>query len=64
MIKHITKRTHQNGNVTYDVYYDSGRKVHYDHNSNLPLTVVIVLTAGTCYETVYTEYGKVERFKR
>ena len=41
-------------NVSYTVYYDSGRKVNYTGRDTLPLTVVTFLTAETTVsETVY-----------
>ena len=38
----------------YYVYYESGRKVHYNANDNLPMPVVNFLTnENTVCETVY-----------
>ena len=62
MINHITKNTTGN-KVNYSVYYENGRVFRYDENSNLPLKVIEILINGTNYDTTYTEYGKIERFR-
>lgn len=62
MTKHIVKRTHLNGTVSY-TYYTGKTTRYYKENDNLPMTMVKILCDGECYETKYTDYGKVERFK-
>jgi len=61
-INHITKLTNKaTKNVTFQVYYEGGKRWTYTHEDNLPMTVVNFLLNQEC-ETVYTETGKIERF--
>lgn len=62
-INHITKHTNRaSQKVTYQVYYQTGRRATYTHRDNLPMSVIDMLLNGEC-ETIYTETGKIERFK-
>lgn len=51
MINHITQINNRN-KVSYQVYYDSGRRVCYGTNDNLPLSVLHFLLNSE----VTTEY--------
>lgn len=62
MLKHITKMTQKDGKINY--YYYTGKTTRrYTEKDNLPNTMIKILVDGECYETKYTEYGKIERFK-
>lgn len=58
---HVVKSTTANG---YTINYYKGNRVYrYTDKDNLPETVTMILINGECYETKYTEYGKIERFR-
>lgn len=58
---HVTKLTNERG--TFYQYFKGDRVYRYTEKDNLPMTVVKILIDGECYETKYTEFGKVERFR-
>lgn len=62
MINHIVRFTKRNG-VETQVFYNNGKVRRFRENDNMPNTVVKILLDGECYETTYTETGKIERFR-
>jgi hypothetical protein len=58
---HITKISTGN-KVTYQ-YYKGDRVYRFTEKDNLPMTMVEILVNGECYETRYTETGKLEMFR-
>lgn len=63
MIDHITKLTaSRDGKVHYKVYYKSGRK-RAAFESTLTDEMIETILNGRC-ETIYTDTGKIEIFKK
>lgn len=58
---HIVKITTKN-KVTYK-YFKGTKMYEFTDKDNLPKTMLEILLNGECYETKYTEFGKIERFR-
>lgn len=62
MISHIVRFTKGN-RVDTQVFYSNGKVRRFREIDNMPKTVLKILLDGECYETKYTETGKIERFR-
>ena len=58
---HIVKNT--TGSKVEYKYYKGSKIYRFTEKDNLPNTMVNILVNGECYETRYTEFGKIERFR-
>lgn len=64
MIDHITTITPYRARYSvHYVYYKSGRRVTYNSDNGLPISVLKFIINSNTYEVKYTDTGKVETCK-